>query len=202
MGSQQSDNKKQSNNKKQKYHPSINLNLDLEIKSEFKLIKGYKKCRDNKIVVLEINSLDRNNMLRKNIIDKQHAHFRCDLAKVIDIYDMNNKDIKYSCAISFCDPKFKYKLNNIVRSDDYCTDIEQVRECGIHYFLYEESAYFYSILQPANGINVIDYTGPYKEWRSNGRLCIQCHYVNSKLSGKYESYYENGDIHNRWDSKN
>ena len=68
---------------------------------------GYKKCQDNRIVKLEITG--QHNEDRKDIVDKNYAPMRCSQAKVIEIYDMHDKSVKYDEAMSFY-KSLKYKV--------------------------------------------------------------------------------------------
>ena len=84
---------------------------------------GYKKGLDDRIIVLEI--LGKHNEDRKDII-KDYAKMRCSKAKVIDIYNMNNKDEKFNEAFGLHDKTFKYTLNEIVVPDKYDEDCDTV----------------------------------------------------------------------------
>lgn len=105
----------------------------------------YKKCilsskiEDNikdKIVIVVLQLLDdsKNNEMRNGIIDSNLAKFRCNKARVIDIYDYNTEH-KYNQAISMYKyKKIIYTRDNIVECDDYDENINKIYAPGIHYF--------------------------------------------------------------------
>jgi hypothetical protein len=149
---------------------------------------GYKKAANNTIVVLEI--LELTNESRTNIWDKSHAMMRTSGARVLDIYNMNDKSMKISTANSIYDTDFVYEVGKVVRvpyildARDPCRypvdfdDVHQVygldklydmkegmvHTTGIHYFLTEEVAYFWDFHPPDN------YAGEIKYWKPDGEL--------------------------------
>ena len=152
---------------------------------------GYKKCRDERIVVLEI--LGKNNEGVKGIVDKQFAEMRCSKARVIRIYNMHDRSIKYEEAFSIRDKSFKYTVGEVVvPANGFDKNLYTVRASGIHYFLTEEPAYYWKH-KPKNG--------PYKSWYSCGQIKKKCTYKKGKKDGLRESWHENGQIVKRFTYK-
>lgn len=71
------------------------------------------------------------------------AKCRCDKAKVIDIFDINNRSKKYDKAMSMYDNCFIYKVGEDVSVDDFCEDKSEECAPGIHFFMssFEAIAY-------------------------------------------------------------
>ncbi len=139
---------------------------------------GYKKCLDNKIVVLQI--LQGDNEKRNGILDKEYAAYNCQKAKVIDIHSSNDETAKFDEALSIHYQKC-YRRGEIVVADN-----GQSRAAGIYYFLSRDVAYHYlSELERPNGER--------KSWHLNGRLASQCTYVNGKKYGLEQKWYPNGN---------
>jgi hypothetical protein len=152
---------------------------------------GYKKCANNRIVVLE--PLGRNNEGRNDIVDANFAKMRCEYARVIKIYDMITKE-EFDSATSFCDNNHKitYEKGKIVYPDKYDIDINKVCGSGIHYFKTEEPAYMYDI----DRIDRIEseFTLLYKNWYDNGLCMITCNFKNGMLDGELTFWHDNGII--------
>ena len=138
---------------------------------------GYKKCKNNRIVKLEIIGIHNEN--RKNIIDKTFAMMRCSKARVISIRNMYNKSIKYKTAVSFYDDCFVYNVGKIVLPKlKFDSNLEEVHSSGIHYFLTYKAAFFSS--------NYWNYISPW------------CEYYRTRETGFYETWYDNGQIKSRY----
>ena len=153
---------------------------------------GYKKCRDGRIVVLEI--LGKNDEDVKGIIDKQFAKMRCSKTRVIRIYNMHDRSIEYKEAFSIRDKSFKYTVGEVVvPANGFDENLYAVRASGIHYFLTEEPAY-YRKYRPENGM--------YKSWYLSGQIKKKCTYKKGKKDGLWESWYENGQISKQYRYKN
>ena len=153
---------------------------------------GYKKCRDGRIVVLEI--LEKHNEDRRDIVDKQFAKMRCSKARVIRIYNMHDQSIEYDEAYGIYDKTFKYTVGEVVEPvDEFDNYLDEVCGSGIHYFLTEEPAYYWKY-KPENG--------PYESWNSNGQMWMRYTYKNGKPDGLYESWQSNGLMDTRYTYKN
>jgi hypothetical protein len=146
---------------------------------------GYKRGKNNRIIVLKI--VGKHNESRKDIVNKNYAKMRCSKAKVIDIYNMDDKDEKFNEAFSLHVGEFKYTINEIVEPDKYDEDLDMVCTGGIHYFKSFEAAYYWNF-------DFINYTGEAKVWHENGQLAEKCNNVDGEINGLYEAWYENGQL--------
>jgi antitoxin component YwqK of YwqJK toxin-antitoxin module len=156
---------------------------------------GYKKGRDNRIIVLEI--IGKHNESRKDIVDKNYAKMRCSKAKVIDIYNMDNKDEKFNEAFALINNEFKYTINKIVEPNKYNDNCDTVCTGGIHYFKSFEAAYQYM-----QRIDFDNYTGEVKTWYKNGRIAEKYNFVNGNMNGLHELWYENGQLSQKYNHVN
>ena len=97
---------------------------------------GYKKCRDNLIVKLEIPE----DALRSSATTRK---CRCSKARVLSITDLNGSDANVEYAVSKHDSGFLYKVGEVVSVDDF--DTNRWNECstGIHFFMTREEAVWY-----------------------------------------------------------
>ena len=153
---------------------------------------GYKKCQNDRIVVLEI--LGNHNEEREVIVDKQFAKMRCAKAKVIRIYDMHDNSIEYKEAFGIHDETFRYEINKVVEpNEEFDENLNNVCASGIHYFLTEEPAYYWKYM-PKNGT--------YKVWCDNGLMHMRCTFKNGNEDGLYEIWYSNGQMMKRCICKN
>lgn len=97
---------------------------------------GYKKCRDNLIVKLEIPE----DALRSSATTRK---CRCSKARVLSITDLNGSEANVEYAVSKHDSGFLYKVGDVVSVDDF--DTNRWNECstGIHFFISREEAVWY-----------------------------------------------------------
>ena len=97
---------------------------------------GYKKCRDNLIVELEIPE----DALRSSAITRK---CRCSKAKVLSITDLDGSEVNVEYAVSKKDSGFFYKVGDVVSVNDF--DTNRWKECstGIHFFMTREEAVEY-----------------------------------------------------------
>ena len=160
---------------------------------------GYKKCQGNRIVKLEI--LGHNNQDRK-VQNKSYAKYRCEKAKVLSIYHMDDRS-SYDSAVSLYQKEITYKIGEIVCPDNYDKS-SRVCSNGIHYFLTERAAYHYNY-SPFNGIHL--------EYDGDGNLHERCFKKRGKIDGKYEIFgedkkislicnYRNGKLHGSYEKFN
>jgi len=150
---------------------------------------GYKKCQDNRIVVLEI--VGENNEDRKDIFDKSFAKMRCAEAKVLTIVDMHDPNKTFESATGIYDISFVYRVNEIVKpTSDYCEQKDKVCRSGIHYFL---------SIKPVLQWKLVHKNGLYESWHENGNNDMRCTFKDGKIYGLFESWYEsNGRIKERY----
>ena len=97
---------------------------------------GYKKCRDNLIVKLEIPE----DALRSSATTRK---CRCSKARVLSITNLNGSEVNVEYAISEHDPSFLYKVGEVASVNDF--DTNRWNECstGIHFFMTREEAVKY-----------------------------------------------------------
>jgi antitoxin component YwqK of YwqJK toxin-antitoxin module len=151
---------------------------------------GYKKCRDNKLVILEI--LGENNEERDGVSDKYYAKMRCSKAKVLWIFDMDDDTIQYDEAYGIYNPKFRYEVGQIVEPDHFNPNLNTICGGGIHYFLSSDGAYMYN-LNPHSA----KYTGQYENRNNTGNLLGRINLIDGKRHGFQEIYYLNGQLKTR-----
>ena len=97
---------------------------------------GYKKCRNNLIVKLEIPE----DAYRCSATSKK---CRCSKAKVLSITNLDGSESKSGAAVSEYDSSFVYRIGGTVEVTDF--DQNRWNECstGIHFFMNREDAVKY-----------------------------------------------------------
>lgn len=97
---------------------------------------GYKKCRNNLIVKLEIPA----DALRSSATTRK---CRCSKAKVVSITNLNGSKSEHTEATSKRDSSFVYKVGETVEVPDF--DPNRFNECahGIHFFVTRQEAESY-----------------------------------------------------------
>ena len=97
---------------------------------------GYKKCRNNLIVKLEIPE----DALRSSATT---GKCRCSKAKVLNITDLDGSEVNVEYAVSQNDSRFLYKVGEVVSVNDFNTN--RWKECskGIHFFMTRKEAVEY-----------------------------------------------------------
>ena len=97
---------------------------------------GYKKCRNNLIVKLEIPA----DALRSSATGRK---CRCSKAKVVSITNLNGSKSELTEATSKKDSSFVYKVGETVEVPDF--DPNRFNECapGIHFFVTRQEAESY-----------------------------------------------------------
>ena len=97
---------------------------------------GYKKCRNNLIVELEIPE----DAYRCSATSKK---CRCSKAKVLSITNLDGSESKSGVAVSEYDSSFVYRIWGTVEVTDF--DRNRWNECstGIHFFMNREDAVKY-----------------------------------------------------------
>ena len=97
---------------------------------------GYKKCRGNLIVELEIQE----DALRSSSTTRK---CRCSKAKVLSITDLDGSEVNVEYAVSKKDSGFLYKVGEVVSVDDFDTNRWNKCSAGIHFFMTREEAVEY-----------------------------------------------------------
>ena len=112
-----------------------NLNLPMACPEEGSFI-GFKKCRNDFIVKLEILS----DSLRCSATGRK---CRCSKAKVISITNLDGTNANTNVVISKRDPNFIYKVGETVDVKNF--DTNRWNECstGIHFFITRQEAVDY-----------------------------------------------------------
>ena len=97
---------------------------------------GYKKCRGNLIVELEIPK----DALRSSATTRK---CRCSKAKVLSITNLDGSKSEHTEATSKRDPSFVYKVGETVEVPNF--DPNRFNECstGIHFFITRQEAVSY-----------------------------------------------------------
>ena len=97
---------------------------------------GYKKCRDDLIVELEIPE----DALRSSATTRK---CRCSKAKVLSITNLDGSEANAEYTLSKNDSEFLYKVGEVVSVDNF--DTNRWNECstGIHFFMTREEAVDY-----------------------------------------------------------
>jgi len=146
---------------------------------------GYKKIEDDYIVKLEIlDGLNTEGRVGIKSENTKFAKYRCQKAKVLDIYHMNDKNKKIQFGYGLYDFSFCYKVGEILEIPDYNNDNTIVCATGIHYFLTEECAYCWTASKIENG--------PYRYWLDNGLLVIEEFYQDGKKHGLSRQWNDSG----------
>ncbi len=153
----------------------------------------YKACR-NSIVTLQLLPDSVTNESRENIHDPNHAKFRTDEAKVIDIVNpLTNESL--SQDVSLYDPHFIYKKGEIIstyfdrKPDIVCGD-------GIHYFKTYEAALSWYVREKN-----IKLDGSWRNWDEGGQLKYEKTYKNGKEDGTCRRWYNSGQMASEWTYK-
>jgi len=167
---------------------------------------GYKKCRDDVIVTLEI--LGDTNRDRPDVINADYAKFRTNKAKVVAIESMEFPRKRLRSATSLHTQNFVYNVGRIIEvnvSDDW----NEVCGPGIHYYKtkdaacnhckpsfeytgeivlrYDSGAKFESFLMVNGNIH-----GKVVDWYECGTVSSISYYVHGMLSGTSTMYYKSG----------
>ena len=97
---------------------------------------GYKKCRYNLIVKLEIPE----DALRSSATTRK---CRCSKVRVLSITNLDGSEVNVEYAVSKHNPLFLYKVGEVVSVDDFDTNRWSECSTGIHFFMTREEAVEY-----------------------------------------------------------
>jgi len=147
---------------------------------------GYKKIQNGYIVKLEILGINNENRSGIKPENAPFAKYRCERARVLDIYHMKNKETKKE-GYGVYTTTFCYKLGEIIEVKNYDKNVEIICSTGIHYFLSEECAYYYYYDYVDSMNNEV-----YKNWHDNGVLECKGYCINGYKCGEWKGWYENG----------
>lgn len=148
----------------------------------------FKSCQGAWIVVLEKLSDTLTNETRDNIVEKQYAKYRADKLKVIMIFNKHNpSQTKKEVVNSFYkNLEIIYKVGEIVHSDSFDSNLNNVCTSGIHYFLNIEPAYYLECEYWGC------FTGKYIQWYDNGQKRQESYRFKGHLHDKYIRWHING----------
>ena len=123
--------------------PVVTVKTPLHYRTLFEgknIVKGHKKAKHNNnecIVELDIPTMDGDEELTNMSRDcnPEYAYFRCKIARVVNIYNINNPNVKYETAKSIwgSEPP-TYRIGRILVIHHF--DPEKKRTCstGVHFF--------------------------------------------------------------------
>ena len=131
------------------------------------------QSHNNFIIELELLPDSKTNIARDGVVDANYAKFRCDKAKVIQVFCKDDPS-----------EKFNETVGNITISN-YNKDINNIHGQGIHFFLTKEPAFYQ---------NKIIINGGFKKWYENGQLFKECMYKNGLQHGVCKEWYGNGQL--------
>ncbi len=114
-----------------------NINVPMSCPEEGSFI-GFKKCRGNLIVKLQITK----DALRCSGTGRK---CRCSKAKVLSITNIDGSDSNIESVASKHDPNFIYTIGKTVKVTNF--DMDRFHECstGIHFFITREEAVNYQL---------------------------------------------------------
>jgi len=146
----------------------------------------YKACK-NSIVTLELLNSSVTNE-KRDVVDADHAKFRCDKAKVIDIVNVKTGE-RMKEDVSIYSSGFHYRMGEIVKPDHFSVLLNIVCAEGIHYFKTKETAISWYYRQNTDTIP----DGKYLEWYDNGNKKSEKTIKNKKVYGKFTEWWDNGN---------
>ena len=112
-----------------------NLNIPITCPEEGSFI-GFKKCKNNLIVKLEIPE----DALRSSATTRK---CRCSKAKVLSVTNVDGSDASTDTAASKHDNNFIYKVGETVEVPNFNTDRWNECSAGIHFFITRQEAVEY-----------------------------------------------------------
>lgn len=112
-----------------------NLNIPIACPEEGSFI-GFKKCRNDLIVKLEIPA----DALRCSATGRK---CRCSKAKVLSITNVDGSDVDTDTVASKYDKSFIYKIGETVEAPSFNTDRWHECSAGIHFFITRQEAVDY-----------------------------------------------------------
>ena len=103
---------------------------------DFGMFIGFKKARDNLIVVLEIPEDAKR-------LSATGRKCRCDKARVLEIQNIDGTKSDKTEAVSQHNKDFIYRVGDIVSVPDFCEDRWSECSAGIHFFINRQEAVDY-----------------------------------------------------------
>lgn len=159
----------------------------------------YKVCNNGAselrewLVVMEMCDGTETNEDRKNVIKADHAKFRANKLRVVDIININSGLPTGKIVNSYWNyAPLEYKVGAIVECDKFDYDINKVCSSGIHYFKTLVTAYYYNY--DYHRIHQNGYTGEWMQWYDCGQIKSVLSYDKGILNGSWIIYHDNGNI--------
>ena len=117
---------------------------------------GYKRNKEDQYAVIVLD-VGENNETRDEIIDVEHAEYKCKTAKVLDIYDIDTNEKLISADKCFCpyEQEHTYVIGEQVTTE-------------IIYYLSVDNLYSQLLINDIKYRN--KFTGECKQWNKNGQL--------------------------------
>ena len=103
---------------------------------DFGMFIGFKKARNNLIVVLEIPEDAKR-------LSATGRKCRCDKARVLEIQNLDGTKSDEIEAVSQYDEDFIYRVGEIISVPDFCEDRWSECSAGIHFFINRQEAVDY-----------------------------------------------------------
>ena len=103
---------------------------------DFGMFIGFKKARNNLIVVLEI-------LEDAKRLSATGRKCRCDKARVLEIQNLDGTKSDKIEAVSQYDEDFIYRVGEIISVPDFCEDRWSECSAGIHFFINRQEAVDY-----------------------------------------------------------
>jgi len=111
-----------------------NSNFNYRICPQLGLFIGWKKCKNNLILKLEIQD---SSIVSGGFINRK---LRTNKVKVLEIQNVDGTTSNYSTAVSGYDTGFKYTLGETVEVENFKKDDKIDCDTGIHFFMTREEA--------------------------------------------------------------
>jgi antitoxin component YwqK of YwqJK toxin-antitoxin module len=156
-------------------------------------VNVYKKCRDQWIVIMKPLPGTRTNESRDNVRDPGYAKFRANKLKVLVIFSIFDPSKRMRAIINTYDDtvKLKYKVNKIVRPDNFDNNLNRICAGGVHYFKSIDAAFYW-------GSRYFK-SGHWCQWYSDGQIGREGDYQDGKQTGHWCSWYSDGQIESEGD---
>lgn len=158
----------------------------------------YKSCQKDWIVILKLLPDSKTNINRTNIINPDKAKYRTNKAKVILIF--NKLNLNKTCSeitnSFYIDKRIIYKVGEIVEEKKYDENINNIFSDGIHFFKSIMCAYLFEL---NNMDNVLKYNlfGSFETYYESGIIHIRYEYkfIDGFIQCLYEEYYDNSQLY-------
>jgi len=148
----------------------------------------FKSCGKEWIVVMEKvgDSITNRSRLPFNNPNIQFAKYRANKLMVVDIiYKFNlNQTINEIYNSCYKNHIIKYIKGNIVTSDSFDKNTNEVCSNGIHFYETIDCAFYFELMRVENG--------KWTEWYDDGQKKEEGEYLNGKENGKWTYWYDNG----------